>query len=258
VTADATYPPSYRETFHELHVALTELESSWRERWVTWQAGAYYPHPLGFVTHVILDGGEITARRRYEALVGEGLSYIAEEHELDASVQLAFLSGYGEAPAPATLIGFDWFSDTADDLKQLERIVPRIYTCLRALVPTLAKSRSASSRVPRRGSWPCPARFAEFATLLPGDTEWVLDLSHFSDPVEIAAEAVRVGDYVEHVEPTHSGGVYTGKRTRSGIVVNRSATVGLDGKLNFDLRAPLGVTQLRLKPDSLVSVRRPD
>ncbi len=85
----------------------------------------------------------------------------------------------------------------------------------------------------------------------------MLDLSSFSDPVEIPASAVCVGDHVEYARPTYDGSTYAGSQVSAGIVTETTEGVGIDGKIRLTLEAPIGETKLRVEPGTLVVVRRP-
>ncbi len=85
------------------------------------------------------------------------------------------------------------------------------------------------------------------------------DLSAYSDWVALAANLVQVGDLLEHEEVMEADGVYLGRCIVSGAVASRSSTVGLDGKLRFDVAADTGeMFVLRLGPNATVRVRRRD
>lgn len=81
----------------------------------------------------------------------------------------------------------------------------------------------------------------------------------YSNFVEIRANDVQVGDFLEYAEVHAIGGTYAGTHDYSGFVQQRSAKPGLDGLIELVLKAAIGPpASLRLGPDTRVRVRRRD
>jgi hypothetical protein len=84
----------------------------------------------------------------------------------------------------------------------------------------------------------------------------VFDFSTFSDPTELGAALIQVGDYIERRLVLASGSLEV---TRGIVESHTEGPAELDGKLRFDLVDALKETRtLRLHPGDRVLVRRPD